>query len=515
MRFRRPKATRGARLSILRIALALVAIVAVAAVTVHVTSTTLANRGRLRSQWFAPYVDVTLPPYLDFQDAVVNPNRDVVLAYVVADRKAGCVASWGGAFTMGQAATTLDLDRRLIRLRARGGDAVVSFGGVANDELAAACTDQARLNHAYRSVVDRYDLQAIDLDLEGAALTDPKARLRRGEAIADLQRERRADGRGLDVWLTLPMGLDGLTPDGVATVRSFLRAGVDLAGVNLMTMDYGAGRPSSTSFVAASVGGIDASATQVRAAYRADGLALTPAEAYGRLGVTPMIGQNDELDDRLTVDGARQLFDAAVDRGIARFSMWSLNRDVACGGNVDPAIADNACSGVDQDRLEFSSIFGAVGGRATGGATVPVVAAEPAGRTDHQVDESAGPYDAWRLRREYEEGAKVVWRGQVYVATWWNVGTQPDAKVADEWDSPWRGLGPVLPGERKPAGPPTLAKGTYPEWSRKVGYQTGDVVEHLGKGYRSKWATQGFDPSADVDNDWQSPWSPIGVRSDP
>ena len=509
MRLRRPKTTRGARLSILRIALAMLAVGGVAMVAAHVTSTTLANRGRLRSQWFAPYVDVTLPPYLDFQDPAVNPNGDVVLSFVVADPEQACVPSWGAAYTMREASTSLDLDRRLVKLRARGGDAIVSFGGVANDELATTCTSELGLYNAYRSVVDRYDLQTIDLDLEGDALTDRAARTRRAQALADLQAERRGDGGRLAVWITLPMGLDGLTLDGVETVRSMLEAGVDLAGINVMAMDYGAGRPASTTFVDASIEGLGAASRQVRAAYRADGVVLTPAEAYGHLGVTPMIGQNDELDDRLTTDGARQLFDAAVDRGVARFSMWSLNRDVACGGNVDPTIADNACSGVEQDRLEFSSIFGAVGGRATAGAVVPVVAARPTGRTDQRTDDSLGPYDSWRLRREYEATAKVVWRGQVYVAKWWNVGTQPDARVAHEWDSPWRGLGPVLPGERKAVEPPALPKGTYHEWSRKTGYNTGDVVQHLGKGYRAKWATQGADPAADVDNDWESPWEPV------
>ena len=36
------------------------------------------------------------------------------------------------------------------------------------------------------------------------------------------------------MWLTLPVGPDGLTADGVATVQSFLDAGVRLDGVNDM-----------------------------------------------------------------------------------------------------------------------------------------------------------------------------------------------------------------------------------------------------------------------------------------
>ena len=40
---------------------------------------------------------------------------------------------------------------------------------------------------AYRAVVDRYDLRVIDLDIEGAALTDQAASERRAKAIAALQ----------------------------------------------------------------------------------------------------------------------------------------------------------------------------------------------------------------------------------------------------------------------------------------------------------------------------------------
>ncbi len=41
------------------------------------------------------------------------------------------------------------------------------------------------------------------------------------------------------MWLTLPVSPNGLTADGLRVVDQMLSAGVDLAGVNGMTMDFG------------------------------------------------------------------------------------------------------------------------------------------------------------------------------------------------------------------------------------------------------------------------------------
>ena len=96
--------------------------------------------GPTAKSWAVPYVDVTLTPTFEFQDPAVNPANDVALAFVVADPKDGCAPSWGGAYTPDEAAGSLELDRRISQLRSAGGNIVLSVGGVANTELAVACT---------------------------------------------------------------------------------------------------------------------------------------------------------------------------------------------------------------------------------------------------------------------------------------------------------------------------------------------------------------------------------------
>src|SRR5699024_1021180 len=116
--------------------------------------------------------------------------------------------------TLDSAGTELDLDRRLARLEQRGGEAMVSFGGLLNDELAVSCTSESELKKAYAAVIDRYGVQAIDLDIEGDALANSAANTRRASVLAELQAERAESGSPLAVWLTLPVTPDGLSVAG-------------------------------------------------------------------------------------------------------------------------------------------------------------------------------------------------------------------------------------------------------------------------------------------------------------
>ncbi|GAP57230.1 probable bifunctional chitinase/lysozyme [Arthrobacter sp. Hiyo1] len=116
-----------------------------------------------------------------------------------------------------------------------------------NNELAVSCKDTKSLTGAYRQIVDRYDVATVDLDVEGAALGDIAAADRRAQAVAAIQKERKASGKPLAVWLTLAADPDGLTSQGQVIVAHTLAGGVELEGVNIMTMDFGASKPAAWS----------------------------------------------------------------------------------------------------------------------------------------------------------------------------------------------------------------------------------------------------------------------------
>ena len=395
---------------------------------------------------FAPYVDATEWPPFAFDDPGTSPSTNVTLGFIVAASATSCAPSWGTYYSL-DTATQIDLDGKIARLRARGGDVSVSFGGAANRELATVCTSVADLTTAYRSVVERYDLRALDLDLEGAMLGDRVGATnsvdRRVAAIKSLQDLRAALGKPLQVWLTLPVLTTGLTIDGVAVVDAFLRGGVDLAGVNVMTMDYGNVPSGGTDMGTYAVQALQSTAVQVAASYARVGRTLATAALWAHLGATPMIGQNDIAAERFLVDDAVQLQAFARSVGLGRISTWSANRDRPCPNGGVGYVAGN-CSGVVQTVNAFAAAFAAGGGATT--TTTPPATSAPAtsapatsapATTIPATTVPTGAAPTWSATTPYPGGSRVSWRGSVYLAKWWSLGFAPDTPAAHTWDTPW------------------------------------------------------------------------------
>lgn len=452
-----------------------------------------------REHWFDAYVDVTATPSYAFESPDTDEQRNVVLAFIVASHDDVCAPAWGGVYQLDEAESALDLDRRLARLRLLGGSAMVSFGGQANSDLALTCEDDDALVDGYASVVERYELGSIDMDIEGGLLADEEAVTRQAAAIADVQDARRSDG-GLDVWLTLPVAPDGLTFEGLRTVRAYLAAGVDLAGINAMTMNYNSG--SGRSLIATIEDSLEAVQGQLRSLYQEIGAPLGDATAWSRVSATPMIGQNDVRNEVFGLADAQRLAEFAAERGMVRVSMWSQNRDRQCGGNwPDPKVVSDSCSGVDQKVGEFADALRAE----RPGAISQFAEAVPV-RPDEipEDDPETSPYPIWNTDTAYPADTKVVWHRSVYEAKWWTQGDQPDL-AAESGAQPWRLLGPVLPGET-PVDRPELPEGAYPAWQKSTEYERGSRVVFDGTGYVAKWWTQGDSPDAALVRPDDSPW---------
>lgn len=456
------------------------------------------------SPWFGGYVDVTNTPTFAFEAADNDSARNVVLSFIVSDPADNCAPSWGAAYSMDEAAAQLDLDRRIARLERAGGEAIVSFGGQANDELAVVCADQTELIAAYASVIDRYKLTTIDLDLEGAALSST-ATERRAEAIATIQKRSVTD---LAVWLTLPVTPNGLAEEGTDAVAAFLAAGVDLAGVNVMTMDFGSSKPAEDSMLQAATDALTATHRQLGILYDNAEISLTDATLWSKIGATPMIGQNDVADEVFGLDDAAGLNAWATEKALGRISMWSLNRDTTCGTSfADTNRVSNACSGVEQGETTFAETLGA-GMTGSPEANADIETTPEAIPADKPDDPATSPYPIWDPNATYLIGTKVTWHHNVYEAKWWTRGDLPDDAVLDEFETPWTLIGPVLPGET-PAPIPTLPPGLLPEWSGTAIYDRGERVMFDGIPFAAKWWTQGDSPEASSTEPDNSPWIPL------
>ena len=457
------------------------------------------------ASWFAGYVDVTNTPSYAFEASSAGKSgKNVVLSFIVADADETCTPSWGGYYSMDEAASALDLDRRIARLDANGGESIVSFGGLSNSELATVCTDPDDLKDAYASVIDRYNLTTIDLDLEGPGL-DAAASERRATAIAELQEE---SDTPLAVWVTLPVTPDGLAKQGTDAVATLLAAGVDLAGVNIMTMDYGDSKDADQSMGDAAIEALESTHRQLGILYEQADTDLTSATLWTKLGATPMIGQNDIKGEIFTLEDATAVNAYAQSKGMSRLSMWSANRDATCGSSyADLTRVSNECSGIDQGDVTFSATLGAelTGAPQANAATETTAEALPADVVD---DPETSPYQIWDENGTYLEGTKVVWHRNVYQAKWWTRGDLPDDAVLDAFETPWDYIGPVLEGET-PIPIPVLPEGTYPTWDGDTVYTAGQRVMLGTLAYEAKWWTQGDSPEASSNNPDDSPWLPL------
>ncbi|MGB4780119.1 chitinase [Microbacterium sp.] len=494
----------GRRLSIVRLALVVAVVVALVVGGVWGFRWWQDNQlAQARAPWYASYVDATATPEYAFETATDEVGRNVVLGFVVAATPDECTPTWGTHYTLEAAQTDLDLDRRIARLRQAGGDVIVSFGGLLNTDLSVACGSVDDLAGQYRAITDRYHLTTIDLDIEGEALTDTAAAERRAEAVAQIQREQIDAGDApLQVWLTLPVAADGLTADGVAVLQAFVDAGATVAGINAMTMNFGADADDMADLV---VPALEGTHRQLMAVYADAGAPVGGQTAWRMVGATPMAGQNDVVTEVFTLDDARKLNAFALEHGIGRVSMWSANRDRPCSAAyVDLTVVSDSCSGFPQGDETFAAILG---DGFTGTPDQAATASPPATlRPEDIVDHAAtSPYPIWDAEASYPVDTRVVWRRNVYVAMWWTMGTQPDDPSVAILDNPWRLIGPVLQGET-PVPTLSLPDDFYPSWVSTEAYSGGDRVMLGGIAYEARWWTQDDNPAAGQLDPGDSPW---------
>jgi len=458
--------------------------------------------------WFAGYVDVTSTPLYPFENLGGTVGDDVILSFIVADSQNNCTPTWGNYYTMDEANNTLDLDRRIARLQQQGGRIAISFGGAVNSELSLVCTDEEALYTAYKSVIERYNVTTIDLDLERESLYNIEAQERRARVISKLQEDYRT-ANALAIWLTLPVAPSGLTEDGTNAIAAMLKAGVDLAGTNVMVMEYGDSKDPDDSMYEAAHKALIQTHRQLGILYSTAGINLHPSTLWKKIGTTPMIGQNGFAEEIFTIKDAEQLNEFTRSRNVGRMSIWSANRDVPCGENyVDTRIVSDVCSGVTAAAGTYTTVL-AQGFTGDLLQNAQLVTESDNGRTEHIIDDPTNsPYPVWQEGGVYLKGTKVVWRGNVYEAKWWTKNNQPDNPILNSWELPWQLIGPVLPGEG-PIPQPTLPTNTYPKWNGQLVYEGGQRVLFENTPYQAKWWNQGDSPAlSSIDPD-SSPWIPL------
>jgi chitinase len=336
----------------------------------------------------APYVDLSAAS-ADMLDTAIAQGgvNSYTAAFVIGS---GCTPIWGD--TLGIDNSTVNA--RIARAEAAGAKTIISFGGAGGAELGQSCTNQSSLQAAYQSVINKYKVNHLDFDIEGAAIADPGSVDRRFKAIKGLQ----AANAGLSVSVTIPVLENGPDGNGSTFLRAAATNGVKLDIINAMVMDYGHA-------VSDMAGAAETAAAGTLSAAKAAGLGVT----YANIGITPMIGNNDSAGEVVTQANAQTIVNWAHGNGIGRLAFWSIGRDQPCaGGGVSPN-----CSGLGGARLDFTKIFTG-GGTGGGGPTIAPTTAPTTHPTGNPTTSPPGSGTTWVAGHAYGVGNTVTYNGVGY-----------------------------------------------------------------------------------------------------
>jgi len=275
---------------------------------------------------YAPYVDFSLNSIPDLAKLAKEQNvNHFTMAFVVAKSADQCLPTWGTAYNLQDYAQY----SKIKALREAGGDIMVSIGGANNAPLAAACKNEADLTQLYHDIVDNLNLNVLDFDIEGTWVADHESIQRRNRAVKAVQAKWKEEGRNVGIWYTLPILPTGLTAEGLYVLEDARDAGVDLAGVNVMTMDYGNAICQSDGTEGQNIHGTCATSAIENMFHQLKKIwpAKSDKEINAMMGTTPMIGYNDVQGEVFYQSDAKLVMEDAVKRDLGMIGIWSMARD--------------------------------------------------------------------------------------------------------------------------------------------------------------------------------------------
>jgi hypothetical protein len=292
----------------------------------------------------APYVDMSNGQEGMLDTAITGHGlKAYTAAFVLGE---GCTQIWGDTLPIGADSYT---DPLLAKAKSEGASVIISSGGSAGEPLAWTCSTQSTIDAGYQAIINDYGVTQLDFDIEGAAIADTAAAARQMQAMKDLK----ASNPGLQFSMTLPVLASGLTNDGVNILKAAKNAGIRIDVVNLMTMDYYSG--TGTEMGQGSVSAAQATLAQMQS--------VDSGYSYANLGITPMIGKNDD-GSTFTLADAQTVESFAVQHSVGRLAFWSVDRDQPCSGTANSL---PTCSEISQSSLAFTSAFVPYEGSSGGG----------------------------------------------------------------------------------------------------------------------------------------------------
>ncbi|MCR5737197.1 MAG: hypothetical protein K6G64_06080 [Eubacterium sp.] len=323
--------------------------------------------------------------------------------------------SWGGYSTISENSTDKfqlnGIKKSINYIRSKGGDVIISVGGLNEGNLFQATQDEDVLFNTYMDIVQGYGLTRLDLDIEGNG-QGKQINIANAKALKRVQA-----ATGVEIVLTLPVLPTGLTDLGRGTMEAYIENGVDVKMVNIMAMCYGSGvvYPGET-YAQASVRAIDNTAQQIKTAYASIGTNISDATAYGKVGVTVSIGEESASFPIWTTDYSEVVNQKAIDSNIGMTSFWCLNRDCQHYGT------NNGIYGMYEHTNAFKTFMG------ENAYQIP----DP---SEEETEAGGTVIPQWDSADVYLQGALVVHNGKVWEASWWTQNEEPgdESIPANPW----------------------------------------------------------------------------------
>jgi hypothetical protein len=383
--------------------------VGAAAATGAVIGVAGGSTARAATTWpahvFAPYVDTGESNTTLTTVAADDGTQFFTLAFVDG---AGC--QWSLPNQSGW-------QSQVSALQAEGGDVSISFGGYTvdtdGDDLGAQCSSAAAMAAQVESVVSTFNVNHLDFDIESNEQSNSADLTLTAQALAQVKSWASANGTPLTISYTIPVLPTGLTSVGEGVLTTALANGFTPSIVNIMTMDYGT---SGTEMGTAANQALDATAAQLESIYN-----ISSSAAYGMLGNTPMIGQNDTSGEIFTLADASTVESYAAAHGIAWLSFWAEGRDNdGCPGSTT---ASSTCSGISQSDGAFTQAFQPF---TTGGSSGSSPTASPSPSPTTTTSSPSGSCaTAWADDNTYTSGDEVSYNGDNWTANQWNYDEVP------------------------------------------------------------------------------------------
>ena len=394
----------------------LVALVLISAgAFVNAQSSTAQAAAALSANWYnaAPYVMplANQPPSLT---AVMSASgaKAFTLAFVVAD--GGCTPAWETDAGLDDVSSDTQVGPIINSIRAAGGDVVVSFGGYGGTKLGQTCGSPGATAAAEQAIISKYNLKALDFDLEEPEYEDATAINNELGAAQILQR----NNPGLYESITIPGTTSGTGYFGQQLLNNAKSLGYTPNNYAIMPFD----------------GGFSGASSQINALRGFNTMLMntfgwSSATAYAHEGISSMNGRTDSAEYFYQSD-FQSVLSFAESNHLARYTYWSANRDRQCNPPDNNGGLSGTCSSVPQNDWDFTKIIVQFAGATppppptptpVGSTPTPGVTPTP---TPSGNGGCAG-VAAWSPTTTYVGGNKAVYKGSLWQAKWWTYDDVP------------------------------------------------------------------------------------------